>query len=91
MPAAIADSKFSRIPFLSEQSSEKSSSDTRNHVLEVGQFEYIELEKLKVDNLGSDCCIKAIFGGSQIGAGLLKNFIVIFDYPHGRLILERPH
>ncbi len=91
MTPAITDYKFSGLVVPSQQSSRESSSATHNHVLEVGQFEYIELGKLRVDNLGSDCCIKAIFGGPQIGVGLLKNFIVTFDYPHRRLILERPH
>ena len=72
----------------SQQSSRKSSSATHNHVPDVGQFEYIELGKLKVDDLGSDCCFPAISGGPQIGAGLLKNFIVIFDYPTGVSFLK---
>jgi uncharacterized RDD family membrane protein YckC len=61
------------------------------HLLETGQFESIKLGGIKLDDLGPDCCAKPAWPGSQIGAGLLKGFIVTFDYPHARLILERQH
>ena len=89
LPMAITDPKCG-LGFLAPQSMRKSSAPgPRSHSLEIGQFESIELGNLRLDNLGPDCCGKAVLGNPQIGAGLLKNFIVTLDYPHSRLILER--
>lgn len=54
----------------------------------IGLNEWFQLGKYTVGSSYSSCCAKD--GPTrQIGAEVLSRFLVTFDYPHHRLLIER--
>jgi uncharacterized RDD family membrane protein YckC len=54
----------------------------------VGKIEYIQLGKIRLEGLLSACCTGVDQMDRLIGSAALSQFEVIFDYPHGRVILD---
>jgi uncharacterized RDD family membrane protein YckC len=56
--------------------------------LKIGRIEYIQLGKVRLERVLSVCCTGYDGVDRQIGSAALSQFNVIFDYPHGRVILD---
>lgn len=54
----------------------------------IGNVEYLQLGKYKIEGAPSVCCGGSEATSRQIGNGVLMRFKVILDYPHARMILE---
>jgi hypothetical protein len=52
------------------------------------QVNVIRIGSTAINDLGPGCCFRTLDGRPQLGAGLLRRFIVTFDYPHSRLLIE---
>jgi Aspartyl protease len=56
----------------------------------IGENEWFRLGRTTIERTQSVCCAASPEVSRQIGAGILEQFRVTFDYPHRRLILEQP-
>ena len=56
----------------------------------IGENEWFRLGRTTIAHTQSACCAATPEISRQIGAGILEQFRVTFDYPQRRLILERP-
>jgi uncharacterized RDD family membrane protein YckC len=52
------------------------------------QVDVIRIGSTVINDLGPGCCLRTFDGRPQLGAGLLRRFIITFDYPHSRLLIE---
>lgn len=64
---------------------------TSDPAVTTGECKSIKVGNLSVENFGPASCLLNDSFHPAIGAGFLKRFIVTFDYPDKRLILELPH
>lgn len=55
----------------------------------IGENEWFRLGRTTIAHTQSACCAASPEVSRQIGAGILEQFRVTFDYPHRQLILEQ--
>ncbi len=55
----------------------------------IGENEWFRLGRTTIAHTQSACCAATPEVSRQVGAGILAQFRVTFDYPHQRLILEQ--